>query len=321
MGAPRIGLALVIVIAACGGTTTTPSPATSTTTPATSAATTASAPLPSPSGPNRAEERKVTIDGTERVYSLYVPPTVDRSRPAPLVIFLHGSGITAARTERDTELSLAAERERFVAAYPQALNGWNYGCCNAAFNQKIDDLALLRQILQRTMAETSIDPDRIYLAGVSAGATLAYRVVCEAPELFAAIGTISGGGPLVTCAPKADLSLIEIHGTKDELSPYGGCSPATIPCGNAALTLPAVEPMVARLRELFGCPAPIVERAAPVTTTKASPCRGGTEVTLMTIEGGAHLTPIATATGGTQASADVPVLLKFLLAHRRPAAR
>lgn len=279
--------------------------------------------------PSIGQERTLTVDGLERQYLVYIPTSLDRSKPSPLVIYLHGSGQTMRAAERTTELSVQAEQQRFVVIYPQGLGSaltsvqatWNFGCCNALFDQKVDDLGFVRQIIQKATVDLPIDPDRTYIAGLSAGATMAYRIACEAPQLIAAVGAISGGLAISSCSPAADLSILEIHGTKDELSPYGGCAPTTTRCGNPILTLPAVEPMMARFRELLGCPAPTIVRDGPVTRTTASPCRGGTEVTLITAEGGLHVGPLGSVTGGTMANADVPALLKFFFAHRRPQAR
>lgn len=278
---------------------------------------------------NIGQERTITVDGREREYLVYIPASLDRSKPSPLVIYLHGASQTMRAAERTTDLNVQAEQQRFVVIYPQGLGSaltsvqatWNFGCCNALFDQKVDDLGFVRQIIQKATADLPIDPDRIYIAGFSAGATMAYRVACEAPQLIAAVGAISGGLAISSCSPPADLSMLEIHGTKDELSPYGGCAPTTTRCGNPILTLPAVEPMMARFRELFGCPTPTIVRDGPVTRTTGSPCRGGTEVTLITAEGGVHIGPLGSATSGTMASADVPAVLKFFFAHRRPQAR
>lgn len=279
--------------------------------------------------PSIGQERTLAVGGLERQYLVYVPTSLDRSKQSPLVIYLHGSSQTMRAAERTTDLNVQAEQQRFVVIYPQGLGSaltsvqatWNFGCCNAVFDQKVDDLGFVRQIIQKTTADLPIDPDRIYIAGLSAGAIMAYRIACEAPQLFAAVGAISGGLAISSCLPPADLSILEIHGTKDEQTPYGGCAPTTTRCGNPILTLPAVEPTMARFRELLGCPAPTIVRDRQVTRTTASPCRGGTEVTLITAEGGLHMGPLGSATGGTMASADVPALLKFFFAHRRPQAR
>lgn len=274
--------------------------------------------------PVTSQERKLAIDAYDRYYLLYVPASLDRSKLSPLVIFLHGSGGTAAGFERGTQLSVQAEKQRFVVAYPQALSRsgeWNIGCCNEAYARKINDLDFIRQIVDRTAADLAIDLDRVYIGGASAGAAMAYTVACEAAERFAAIGSIAGGLFATDCTPRADVSVLQIHGTKDQISPYGGCSPTTVACGDPSATRPAIEPMMARVRQLFACPTPTITRDGPVTRTTATLCRGGTEVTLMTVEGGVHDGPLGSATGGTVASADVPAVVTFFLAHPRPSRR
>src|SRR6266542_2904240 len=281
-----LALATTLVVAGCSAPV---APAN----PATTAPVAASAPTPSASPAESGSlQRKAAIDGVDRFYTLYVPRGLDRSKASPLVIFLHGSGITASATERDAGLDALADRQSFLVAYPQATPaGWNHGCCNDAFAKKIDDVGFVRRIITDTGVELKLDPERIYVGGFSAGASMAYRLMCDIPEVLAAVGTISGALLAEGCSPRADLSTLEIHGTKDELVLYAGCSPTTNPCGNRAMTAAPAEQMVARLRTFFGCPAPVVRRDGPATRTTAAPCRGGIEVSLVTAEGGVHQYP------------------------------
>jgi polyhydroxybutyrate depolymerase len=307
-------LALALpILASCSApapTAATASPSTLTT-PAASAA----------AGP-MGEERLVTFDGRDRGWVVYASTSLDRAKPSPLVIYLHGSGGSMRGVEAQTGLSVRAESQRFVVVYPQGIGGtWNFGCCTLSYNDKLDDVGFLRRVIDATMAERSIDPDRIYLAGFSAGAAMAYRIACEQPERIAAVVAIAGAVLTESCAPRADLSILEIHGMADNLFIYGGCSPTTVPCGYRSATLPPVETMVARFREIYACPKPVVQRDGVLTTTRATPCRGGTEVTLIAVEGGSHPSPIGSVTNGSWATADIPVALKFLLAQRRPPSR
>jgi polyhydroxybutyrate depolymerase len=281
-----------------------------------------SGPTATASSTDGAQERTLTVEGLQRTYLLYVPASLDRSKPSPLVIFLHATSFTAARSEQATQLDSQAERQRFVVAYPQGLGSpvtWNYGCCTDVSDQGVDDVAFIRALIERTMKDLSIDAGRVSVAGLSAGGAMAYRMSCEAPELVAAIAAISGFFPLAACAPRVVMSVLAIHGTGDTSIPYGGCSPTTTPCPSRRLTSPPVEESAARFRGFMSCPAPTVQRDGRVTTTKASPCRGGAEVTLLTVEGGGHLAPLGSARGdGTIANGDIPEVLEFLFAHPRP---
>jgi polyhydroxybutyrate depolymerase len=283
------------------------------------------------------EDRTLSVEGRDRQYLVYVPKSIDKAKPSPLLLYLHRSGQTRLGAAEETELNAQAERLQFVVVYLQALGigpsnvqaQWNWGCCQGdyAFDQKVDDVAYARQVIQKLTTERSIDPERIYVAGFSAGAIMTYRIACEAPQLVAAVAAISGVLPTTDCAPPTDLSLLEIHGTQDDRVPYEGCSPSTTKCSNKtaavgpAATMLPVEQAIARLRGLYGCPTPTVAQDGPVTRTTASPCRGGTEVTLITAVGGFHKGPLGSITGGSIASTDVPEVVKFVLAHRRPPAR
>src|SRR4051795_168262 len=49
---------------------------------------------------------------------VYTPTTLDRSRPAPLLVMLHGCNMTAEQQEAVGDLDAKAERERFAVLYP-----------------------------------------------------------------------------------------------------------------------------------------------------------------------------------------------------------
>jgi polyhydroxybutyrate depolymerase len=72
----------------------------------------------------------IVAGGLERTFRLYVPPSHDRTRPAPLVIALHGGGGTGAVMEQLTAggLNRLAAREGFVVVYPDGVERhWNDG--------------------------------------------------------------------------------------------------------------------------------------------------------------------------------------------------
>ena len=54
---------------------------------------------------------------------VYTPASLDRSRPAPLVVMLHGCGTSAEEMEGATDFDRHAERDRFVVMYPDAAEG------------------------------------------------------------------------------------------------------------------------------------------------------------------------------------------------------
>jgi len=133
----------------------------------------------------------------------------------PLLIFLHGSGEAGSDLERVTvngppRLVKDGRRLPFIVVSPQARNQWPYG----AFDPVALD-AMLDELLQRL----PIDPDRVYLTGLSMGGIWSYGWGTLHPERFAAIVPISGGwNPEDACRLKS-VPVRAFHGAKDDVVP------------------------------------------------------------------------------------------------------
>lgn len=149
-------------------------------------------------------------------------------------------------------------------------------------------MGFLNRLLEELVARGVIDPEQVFLAGVSAGAMMAYRFSCESAERVRAVGSVAGAMPLDACQPARPVSVIEIHGTQDPLVPYqrGQVEPAA---AQAAAPVPPPHAVSTHWASLNGCPEPPVTNAAgPVTTTGWTGCRAGAMVRLVSIEGGGH---------------------------------
>lgn len=152
-------------------------------------------------------------------YRLWRPAEATVAPPWPLILFLHGSG------ERGDDLALL-EREGLprrlaegaalpcVVAAPQ---------CPAASDWELQAPALLA-LLDDLQARYPVDPDRIYLTGLSMGGRGAWLLALLRPERFAAVVPICGRrpGPLrpgEIPAPLARLPIWAFHGARDQIVP------------------------------------------------------------------------------------------------------
>ncbi len=177
-----------------------------------------------------------TIEG-ERKYLLHAPEMLE-TKPS-LVIALHPYGSNMKLMEHMTKLSEKSEQERFLVAYPEGTSSplrrkpsWNAGfCCGAAYEDKIDDVSFIRQVIEDIDQEYGLDFNRIFVTGFSNGALLAHRLGAELSDIIAAIAPISGaaGGKATTNSmtymhpiPSDPISVLMIHGTADDLIPYDG---------------------------------------------------------------------------------------------------
>lgn len=243
--------------------------------------------------------RRISVNGEQRSYRLFIPPNVTRV-PVPLVVGLHGAVQSAAEFEADFGMNSVARRERFAVVYPEGINRvWDDARPPMLRLGHIvkpgDDVPFISALVRRLIDEGIADPSRIYLAGLSMGGFMTARLACERAELFAAIAMIAATIPeqyRTTCRPRRTLPGVMMHGTFDTIIPWFGMPMA----GSGILSANDTAQFFA---ELAGCMAyadskrPSLDRSKPVEIRRWSICRDSASVVLYTIPGGGHLPPSA----------------------------
>jgi polyhydroxybutyrate depolymerase len=148
-----------------------------------------------------------------------VPP---RARaPLPLVIAFHGATGDGPGFARESGLSASADRHGFAVLYPTAGSRRGFWSLNRASTP--DDVARLRELLPRAERRACADPARVYATGVSNGGGFAARVGCEMADTIAAVAPVAGGySSLDRCPDGVRTSVLEIHGSDDQVVPYEG---------------------------------------------------------------------------------------------------
>jgi polyhydroxybutyrate depolymerase len=244
-------------------------------------------------------ERTIDVDGVRRAYLVHVPPGLDRSKPAPLVLVFHGAGSDAESMVRATGFDAMADRERFVVAYLRARRpALRY---DADMGSASNDVRFVRALLERLRGRLAVDPRRVFATGFSNGAAFCYRLAAEMPEEVAAIAPVAGYLPAsLRAGQSAPVSLLATHGTRDarvEADPAEVARWASW-CGCAGTPVPAPAPDLAPLR----------------ARRLVHPCPEGVGVAFLTIEGAGHEWP--GGAGGPLSRA----VWDFFRSHPRPAA-
>jgi len=164
---------------------------------------------------------------TKRDGLLHVPKNYQASRPAPLVVMLHGAG-GDARGGLTPFQNLADATGLILLAPASRCQTWDvlvggYG----------PDIALIDQALAQTFSHYAVDPTRIAIEGFSDGASYALSVGITNGDLFSHVIAFSPGF-MAPASQVGEPRLFISHGTRDSVLPIDPCSRKIVPQVRAA---------------------------------------------------------------------------------------
>jgi len=154
--------------------------------------------------------RFVMVRGKSASYALYVPPSYSPDQSYPLILCLHGAGFTG---QAYLDRWVPRLEDRYILACPTiSIGAW--------WTRFGEDLTL--EILSRVSEEYPIDPDRIFLTGMSNGGIGAWIIGMHHADLFAGIAPMASGiddvmFPFVENL--ANTPVYVIHGAEDQIMP------------------------------------------------------------------------------------------------------
>lgn len=150
------------------------------------------------------------IKGEPADYALYVPETYDPATAYPLIVCLHGAGFTG---DSYLERWQARLGEKSILACPTMMGGawWSPG-----------GEALVMEVIKSVQSKYHIDPDRVYLTGMSNGGIGTYLIGMFHADRFAAISPMASGIPdeiFPFLRNFSSTGIYIIHGAQDEVMP------------------------------------------------------------------------------------------------------
>ena len=159
-----------------------------------------------PPDPGVTTSGTVTSNGSEFPFVLYTPASLPATADVPLVVVVHGAQTTAEQQMRSTRFNQVAERERFVVLYPDVdaagraqpgplRNGWKF-LDPAGYTRGNGDAAAIAAMTRVAMEQRRIDPERVYLGGMSLGGIMASIEAAAYSDLYAAVAIVASAGYL-----------------------------------------------------------------------------------------------------------------------------
>ena len=260
----------------------------------------------------------------DRPFQVHVPKNYSSSKPAPLLIVLHGYTGSSVKMQRYFALRKEADERGVLTVYPDGNTDptgnqfWNAtdACCDL-FASGADDSTYLRALLDDVRKGFAVDPKAIYFAGHSNGGFMSYRMACEHSDVVTAVVSLAGAtwDDPSKCRPLRPVSVAQVHGTNDASIQFGGGAVQ----GHA---FPSTETTISQWAAYDGCAGELSPpqsskldlessiEGAETTVRTVTNCPDTIGVELWTINSGVHI-PALTKEFAVR-------VLDFFAQHRKP---
>jgi len=259
--------------------------------------------------------------GEKREYLLHVPDSYSGSEAVPLVITLHGFAQWPANQAFVSQWNTLADEEDFIVVYPSGTRfpkRWRASWDGSDPQSVATEVQFFNDLLDKLSQDYVIDPERVYVNGLSNGAGMSLRLACELPERVAAIGGVAGAYLVDLDDCPGEVPGIFFHGKADPIVPFEGG-----PSERFELPFPNVADFVEEYASLNHCQPDeqTFLSEGNVVGVNYVDCDAGADVVFYTIEDGGHTWPGGRAlpesiTGKTSNELDATRLLwDFFVEH------
>lgn len=231
-----------------------------------------------------------------RPYDYDQPAGIDTSKPAPLIVLVHGYGANGFVQDALFGFAQLADARGVYIAHPDGTTDasgakfWNAtdACCDFG-HTGVDDVAYLDAVVDDMEAHFNIDHKRVFFVGHSNGAFMSHRMACDRAPRIAGIVALAGDvwQDASKCNPAAPVAVLQVHGDADTMVPYDGAG-----------LMPSAQQSVATWAAKNGCDGELADTGMTLDLDSGLPgaethiarhrCSAGA-AELWTIHGGQHV--------------------------------
>jgi predicted peptidase len=161
------------------------------------------------------EAETVTLERLQ--YYLYYPEGYEKKKDEDfgLLLFLHGGGesgdnLGAIKKNGPPKLLVEGKQFPFLILAPQNPH-----------KRKWWNVRAVMQLLDSVVQNNRVDPDRLYLTGLSRGGSAAWEIAVQYPDTFAAMAVVCGMAPTPYASwINKEMPIWVFHGTEDQSIPF-----------------------------------------------------------------------------------------------------
>ena len=159
------------------------------------------------------------VDGIKRAYVTYIPQTAVPGVKMPLIISFHGGLASPEGQFHLADFRPIADTAGFMVICPASKHFFH----DARDNGGIDDVKFTDQIITYAIKNYNVDPQRVYVTGISNGGLLASRLACQLSNRLAAVAVVAASMDIGEgYEPVKPMPVIYMHGSADKLFPSAG---------------------------------------------------------------------------------------------------
>ena len=175
---------------------------------------------PAPQPGQRPQSMTITTGSGQTVrmnFWLYLPPGYPARERWPLILFLHGAGERGDDLDRVKIHGPPKRIDQEDASFPFVIVSPQ--CPTEGWWSDDDQIERLDALLEDVVSRYEIDPQRLYVTGLSMGGYGTWALAARYPHRFAAIAPICGGGDPGAAERMAHLPVWVFHGARDPVVP------------------------------------------------------------------------------------------------------